>query len=49
MGAMYQLVPVAFLAPIWNQKLGYIQFIITVVGITGLTLLLVPVILNTLR
>lgn len=40
MGAMYQLVPVAFLTPIWNQKLGYLQFIITVVGITSLTLLL---------
>lgn len=40
MGAMYQLVPVAFLTPIWNQKLGYIQFIITVIGITSLTLLL---------
>ena len=40
MGAMYQLVPVAFLTPIWNQKLGYIQFVITVIGITSLTLLL---------
>lgn len=40
MGAMYQLVPVAFLTPIWNQKLGYTQFIITVIGITSLTLLL---------
>ena len=40
MGAMYQLVPVAFLTPIWNQKLGYVQIIITVVGITSLTFLL---------
>lgn len=40
MGAMYQLVPVAFLTPIWNQKMGYLQFVITVVGITSLTLTL---------
>jgi len=33
MGAMYQLVPVAFLTPIWNQKFGYVQFIITAIGI----------------
>lgn len=40
MGAMYQLVPVAFLTPIWNQKLWYFRLLITVVGITSLTLLL---------
>ncbi len=33
MGAMYQLVPVAFLTPIWNETLGFIQFFITAVGI----------------
>ncbi|WP_313893567.1 hypothetical protein [Psychrobacillus sp.] len=40
MGAMYQLVPVAFLTPIWSQKLGAIQFSFTLVGITSLSLLL---------
>lgn len=34
MGAMYQLVPVAFLTPIWNETLGFIQFIATAVGIS---------------
>jgi hypothetical protein len=34
MGAMYQLVPVAFLTPIWNEKFGYVQFLITATGIT---------------
>src|SRR5690625_158044 len=33
MGAMYQLVPVAFLAPIWNQTFGFLQLIITAIGI----------------
>lgn len=33
MGAMYQLVPVAFLTKIWNEKLGFIQFFITAIGI----------------
>ncbi|WP_240376971.1 hypothetical protein [Bacillus piscicola] len=33
MGAMYQLVPVAFLVPIWSMRLGYMQFFITAVGI----------------
>ncbi|WP_234028586.1 hypothetical protein [Lentibacillus sp. Marseille-P4043] len=40
MGAMYQLVPVAFLTPIWNQTFGYIQFIFTAVGITMFAILL---------
>ncbi|WP_316569838.1 hypothetical protein [Neobacillus sp. YIM B06451] len=33
MGAMYQLVPVAFLTPIWSEKFGYIQFTATFFGI----------------
>ncbi|KOP83184.1 hypothetical protein AMS60_12300 [Bacillus sp. FJAT-21945] len=32
MGAMYQLVPVAFLTPIWNEKFGFIQFGVTAIG-----------------
>ncbi len=33
MGAMYQLVPVAFLTPIWNERFGFIQFCVTAFGI----------------
>jgi len=33
MGAMYQLVPVAFLTPIWNEKFGFFQFAVTTIGI----------------
>jgi hypothetical protein len=33
MGAMYQLVPVAFLTKIWNERFGFIQFFVTAVGI----------------
>ena len=33
MGAMYQLIPVAFLTPIWNEKFGFIQFFVTAIGI----------------
>ena len=33
MGAMYQLVPVAFLTPIWNETFGFIQFGITALGV----------------
>ncbi|WP_081917018.1 hypothetical protein MKY25_14210 [Geobacillus sp. FSL W8-0032] len=33
MGAMYQLVPVAFLTPIWSERLGFWQFAITALGI----------------
>ncbi|WP_059170910.1 hypothetical protein [Bacillus sp. FJAT-27445] len=33
MGAMYQLVPVAFLTPIWSEKFGYVQFAATFLGI----------------
>ncbi|MFC3015324.1 hypothetical protein ACFOEL_02870 [Virgibacillus litoralis] len=40
MGAMYQLVPVAFLTPIWNQTFGFIQFLITAIGVTAFALLL---------
>ncbi|MEH7108597.1 hypothetical protein [Bacillus sp. JJ1764] len=35
MGAMYQLVPVAFLTNIWNEKFGFFQFGVTAVGITS--------------
>ncbi|WP_373284330.1 hypothetical protein [Virgibacillus oceani] len=40
MGAMYQLVPVAFLTPIWNQTFGFAQFYFTAIGITGFAILL---------
>lgn len=33
MGAMYQLVPVAFLTAIWSEAFGYIQFATTAIGI----------------
>lgn len=33
MGAMYQLVPVAFLTPIWSEKFGFWQFTVTALGI----------------
>lgn len=34
MGAMYQLVPVAFLVKIWSEKFGFLQFAVTVIGIS---------------
>src|SRR5690625_997997 len=40
MGAMYQLVPVAFLTPIWNQTFGIFQFIVTVIGFITFAVLL---------
>ncbi|WP_028782031.1 hypothetical protein [Thalassobacillus devorans] len=40
MGAMYQLVPVAFLTPIWNERFGFIQFFITAAGVAGLSIAL---------
>ncbi|NIK27045.1 hypothetical protein FHS45_000136 [Thalassobacillus devorans] len=40
MGAMYQLVPVAFLTPIWNEKFGFLQFFITAIGVAGLSITL---------
>lgn len=33
MGAMYQLVPVAFLTPIWSEKFGFIQMGVYIVGV----------------
>ncbi len=33
MGAMYQLVPVAFLTPIWSEKFGFVQFFVTAIGV----------------
>ncbi|WP_102347367.1 hypothetical protein [Bacillus sp. Marseille-P3661] len=38
MGSMYQLVPVAFLTPIWSEKFGFAQFGVTAIGITGFSL-----------
>ena len=35
MGSMYQLVPVAFLTKIWNEKFGFIQFFVTAIGIVS--------------
>lgn len=40
MGAMYQLVPVAFLTNIWNEKFGFLQFFVTAFGIIGFASLL---------
>jgi hypothetical protein len=40
MGAMYQLVPVAFLTKIWNEKFGFIQFGVTAVGIVSFAAML---------
>lgn len=38
MGAMYQLVPVVFLTPIWNETLGFVQFFITTLGVLALSI-----------
>jgi hypothetical protein len=35
MGSMYQLVPVAFLTPIWSEKLGFIQFGVLATGVSS--------------
>lgn len=35
MGSMYQLVPVAFLTPIWSEKFGFFQFGVFSVGVTS--------------
>ncbi|WP_070119795.1 hypothetical protein [Bacillus marinisedimentorum] len=35
MGAMYQLIPVVFLTPIWNERFGFVQFAVTAAGITS--------------
>ncbi|MBB6453088.1 hypothetical protein HNQ94_001536 [Salirhabdus euzebyi] len=40
MGAMYQMVPVTFLTPIWSEKFGFIQFGVTATGILSLSFLL---------
>lgn len=40
MGAMYQLVPVAFLTKIWNERFGFIQFFLTAIGITSFSAML---------
>jgi hypothetical protein len=40
MGAMYQLVPVAFLTKIWNEKFGFIQFFVTAIGIASFSWML---------
>lgn len=40
MGAMYQLVPVAFLTPIWNEKFGFFQFAVTAFGIAAFSITL---------
>lgn len=40
MGAMYQLVPVAFLVQIWNEKFGFVQFFMTAFGILFLSAML---------
>lgn len=40
MGAMYQLVPVAFLTKIWNEKFGFIQFLVTATGIASFSWML---------
>lgn len=40
MGAMYQLVPVAFLTKIWNEQFGFLQFFITALGIASFATML---------
>ncbi|OCA90879.1 hypothetical protein A8F94_03140 [Bacillus sp. FJAT-27225] len=40
MGAMYQLVPVAFLTPIWSERFGFVQFAVTAAGITLFSIML---------
>ncbi|MCH1625850.1 hypothetical protein [Fredinandcohnia quinoae] len=40
MGAMYQLVPVAFLTPIWSETFGFFQFGISAIGIAGFAITL---------
>jgi hypothetical protein len=35
MGSMYQLVPVAFLTPIWSEKFGFIQFGVLAIGVSS--------------
>ncbi len=40
MGAMYQLIPVTFLTPIWNQGFGFVQFAVTAIGLSSFAILL---------
>ncbi|MFT4417139.1 hypothetical protein ACLM5H_25190 [Fredinandcohnia humi] len=40
MGAMYQLVPVVFLTPIWSEKFGFLQFWVTAIGFGGFAITL---------
>lgn len=40
MGAMYQLIPVAFLTKIWNETFGFIQFAVTAIGIASFSSML---------
>ncbi|MGX6442518.1 hypothetical protein ACWM35_04740 [Neobacillus sp. K501] len=40
MGAMYQLVPVAFLTKIWSERFGFVQFFVTAFGIASFSGLL---------
>ncbi|QOR67538.1 hypothetical protein IM538_05190 [Cytobacillus suaedae] len=40
MGSMYQLVPVAFLTKIWSERFGFLQFAVSSVGITLLSIAL---------
>ncbi|HLS66818.1 MAG TPA: hypothetical protein VK029_07500 [Pseudogracilibacillus sp.] len=39
-GAMYQLVPVALLTPIYSERLGFVQLGVTLVGVTMLAIFL---------
>ncbi|WP_339196248.1 hypothetical protein [Aeribacillus sp. FSL k6-2211] len=38
MGAMYQLVPVVFLTPIWNEAFAFIQMVVTSLGILSFSI-----------
>jgi hypothetical protein len=40
MGSMYQLVPVAFLTKIWSERFGFLQFGVSSIGITLLSIAL---------
>lgn len=35
MGAMYQLVPVAFLTKIWSETFGFVQFAVMAIGVVS--------------
>ncbi|MGG5253850.1 hypothetical protein ACQYAD_10170 [Neobacillus sp. SM06] len=40
MGAMYQLVPVAFLTKIWNERFGFVQFFTMAIGVISFAAML---------